>query len=122
MAETLSRLQRLFVEDDLRDGGSFLLTPEQGHYLSHVIRLPVGGKVLLFNGRDGEWLGMRADAGKREVRVVAERQTRTQPPTPDLAYAFAPLKHARLDYMIQKAVEMGAGRLQPVLTRHTQAT
>jgi len=121
MAE-LSRLQRLFVEDDLRDGASLLLSVEQAHYLSHVIRLPVGGKILLFNGRDGEWLAARADAAKREVRVAAERQTRPQPPAPNLDYAFAPLKHARLDYMIQKAVEMGAGRLQPVITRHTQAT
>lgn len=114
------RTQRLHVPDSLAEGAALLLKAEQAHYLANVIRLPVGGAVLLFNGRDGEWLAHRQEAGKREVRLAVERQTRAQTPAGRIDYAFAPLKHARLDYMIQKAVEMGVRRLTPVLTRFTQ--
>ncbi|MFG1462997.1 16S rRNA (uracil(1498)-N(3))-methyltransferase [Xanthobacter sp. DSM 24535] len=120
MSDNPSRLQRLFVEDDLSDGAQILLAAEQAHYVANVLRMQVGGSLLLFNGRDGEWLAHRIEGHKREVRFAAERALRPQPPAGDLDYAFAPLKHARLDYMIQKAVEMGAGRLVPVLTRYTQ--
>ncbi|MFS8038084.1 16S rRNA (uracil(1498)-N(3))-methyltransferase [Xanthobacter sp. AM11] len=116
------RAQRLHVADDLSAGGSLALAPEQAHYVANVIRLPVGGTVLVFNGRDGEWLAARAAGGKREVRLDIVRQTRPQPQSPTLEFAFAPLKHARLDYMVQKAVEMGAGILSPVITRFTQVT
>jgi 16S rRNA (uracil1498-N3)-methyltransferase len=78
--------------------------------------------VLVFNGRDGEWQGTLADVGKRTLLLLIGGQTRGQTRPPDLHYLFAPLKHARLDYMVQKAVEMGASRLAPVLTRHTQVT
>lgn len=114
------RTQRVHVPDALAEGAELLLKAEQAHYLANVIRLPVGGAVLVFNGRDGEWLAHRAEGGKREVRLVAERQTRPQTPAGRVDYAFAPLKHARLDYMVQKAVEMGVRRLSPVLTRFTQ--
>lgn len=116
------RGQRLCVSDDLAAGTSFALAPEQAHYVANVIRLPVGGELLLFNGRDGEWLGRREAGGKREVRVVVGELLRPQPAALTVEYAFAPLKHARLDYMVQKAVEMGAGILSPVLTRYTQVT
>jgi 16S rRNA (uracil1498-N3)-methyltransferase len=78
--------------------------------------------VLVFNGRDGEWRATLADRGKRAMSLVVGEQTRSQTIPLDLHYLFAPLKHARLDYMVQKAVEMGTSCLQPVLTRHTQVT
>ncbi|HQS09472.1 MAG: 16S rRNA (uracil(1498)-N(3))-methyltransferase [Rhizobiales bacterium 24-66-13] len=122
MSDHPSRLQRVFVDEDLSDGAQILLAVEQAHYVANVLRMQVGGSLLLFNGRDGEWLAHRIEGHKREVRFAAERQLRPQPPATDLEYAFAPLKHARLDYMIQKAVEMGAGQLTPVITRYTQVT
>src|SRR5690606_1836724 len=73
-----------------------------------------------FNGRDGEWLARIGERTKKAVRLRAVEQTRPQPPQPDLLFCFAPIKQGRLDYLVQKAVEMGAGRLQPVVTQHTQ--
>lgn len=116
------RAQRLFVEDDLGEGALVSLDRDRAHYVADVIRLPVGGRLHLFNGRDGEWRAVREAGGRREALLRCEVRLRAQAPVPALDYAFAPLKHARLDYMVQKAVEMGAGRLQPVLTQHTQAT
>lgn len=116
------RIQRLHVADDLREGREVVLPPEQAHYVGGVIRLPVGGAILLFNGRDGEWRARRVEGGKREVRLKVDAATRPQTPMGSIDYAFAPLKHARLDYMVQKAVEMGVGRLSPVITRHTQVS
>lgn len=115
-------MQRLFVEEPLAAGGLLVLDRERAHYLAHVLRQAEGAPLLLFNGRDGEWRGVIAASGKKGVTLRIEEQTRPQEPLAPLTYAFAPLKHARLDYMIQKAVEMGAGVLQPVLTQHTQAT
>ena len=77
--------------------------------------------MLVFNGRDGEWRARLAGAGKKAVRLEIVERVREQTAPHDLHYLFAPLKHARLDYMVQKAVEMGVSRLQPVFTRHTQA-
>lgn len=114
------RLQRLFVQDDLGPDATFEASPEQAHYLRHVLRMAEGAKLLAFNGRDGEWLVRAALPGKRAVALTSIEQTRPQPPTPDLHYCFAPLKVGRLDYVVQKAVEMGAGLLQPVATQHTQ--
>lgn len=116
------RSQRLHVDADLAEGAAVRLGAEQAHYVANVIRLPVDGTVLLFNGRDGEFRARRVAGGKRDVELVVETQLRPQPGPSDLEYAFAPLKHARLDYMVQKAVEMGAGILSPVITRHTQVT
>ena len=79
-----------------------------------------GDEVLVFNGRDGEWTARLAAAGRKSWSLAAGEAVRAQPPAPDLHYLFAPLKQARLDYMVQKAVEMGAGRLRPVITRHGQ--
>ena len=116
------RAQRLFVDDALTEGAPVSLDRDRAHYVSDVIRLAVGEHLHLFNGRDGEWRAVREAGGRREVLLRCEALLRRQTPPPDLDYVFAPLKHARLDYMVQKAVEMGAGRLVPVMTRRTQAT
>jgi 16S rRNA (uracil1498-N3)-methyltransferase len=112
---------RLHVDQPLQTGAAVALAPPQAHYLTHVLRLGPDDPVLLFNGRDGEWRGRLVVAGKRALTARLEAQTRPQTATNDLHYLFAPLKRARLDYMVQKAVEMGVGRLVPVMTRHTQA-
>lgn len=113
--------QRLFVDEPLSAGAGVALDRDRSHYLLHVLRLKTGDSILLFNGRDGEWRARLRDAGKKGATLAVDELIREQTPLPDLLYAFAPLKHARLDYMIQKAVEMGASRLQPVITQHTQA-
>ncbi|UVC17186.1 16S rRNA (uracil(1498)-N(3))-methyltransferase [Mesorhizobium onobrychidis] len=114
------KMQRLFVPDDLGPDIEFEAIPQQGHYLMHVLRLGEGAEVLLFNGRDGEWSAAIAAKSKKAVRLKVLALQRPQPPLPDLVYCFAPLKQGRLDYLVQKAVEMGAGVLQPVITQHTQ--
>jgi 16S rRNA (uracil1498-N3)-methyltransferase len=115
------RKPRLFVDADLARGASIALDRNQSNYLGNVLRLAAGDTILAFNGRDGEW--QAAISGrKRPDHLEVTAQTRPQDRLPDLTYAFAPLKHARLDYMVQKAVEMGASVLQPVLTRFTQVT
>jgi 16S rRNA (uracil1498-N3)-methyltransferase len=111
---------RLYVDAPLAAGAEIALERPQAHYLSRVLRLKAGEAVLVFNGRDGEWQASLAESGKRTVSLAVAAQTRPQTKAPDLHYLFAPLKSARLDYMVQKAVEMGASRLQPVLTRHGQ--
>lgn len=116
------RAQRLHVAHDLAEGAELVLERDAAHYVANVIRLALGADILLFNGRDGEWRATRTAGGKRDVRLAVERRTRPQPQAPSLEYAFAPLKHARLDYMVQKAVEMGAGVLSPVITRYTQVS
>jgi 16S rRNA (uracil1498-N3)-methyltransferase len=115
------RTPRLYVDAPLTAGGKVPLDPAQAHYLRNVLRLKAGDGVLVFNGREGEWRATLADSGKRALALAVGERERAQTKALDLAYWFAPLKHARLDYMVQKAVEMGASRLQPVLTRHTQA-
>jgi len=115
------RSPRLFVDAALAAGEMVALERSQSNYLGNVLRLSAGGTILVFNGRDGEW--QAAISGrKRPDGLTIVAQTRPQDRLPDLAYVFAPLKHARLDYMVQKAVEMGASSLQPVLTRFTQVT
>ncbi len=116
------KLQRLYVPHDLARNTIFEADKAQSHYLTHVLRMAEGAEVLVFNGRDGEWSARIEALGKKAVRIAVESQTRPQPSTPDLLYAFAPLKVGRLDYLVQKAVEMGAGVLQPVITQHTQNT
>ncbi|MFN3657419.1 MAG: 16S rRNA (uracil(1498)-N(3))-methyltransferase [Pseudolabrys sp.] len=116
------RAPRLYLEAPLAAGGEVPLDRDQANYLVNVLRLKRGDEVLLFNGRDGEWRGTLAGTGKRAVAVAVGEQVRAQPRPTDLHFLFAPLKHARLDYLVQKAVEMGASRLQPVTTQHTQAT
>lgn len=116
------RLQRLFVEQSFRPGEPVTLDKAQSHYLSHVLRLGADAPLMVFNGMDGEWLAHIETAAKSGVVLSLDRQTRPQTFGADLHYLFAPLKHARLDYMVQKATEMGASRLVPVLTQRTQAS
>ncbi|MBN8910941.1 MAG: 16S rRNA (uracil(1498)-N(3))-methyltransferase [Rhizobiales bacterium] len=113
--------QRLFVEPSLTEGARVSCTPEQASYLRSVLRLGDGDEILIFNGRDGEWNARLIAEGKRGAALEVVSRTRTQTGGPDLHYLFAPLKRARLDYMVQKATEMGASRLMPVITRHTVA-
>lgn len=113
---------RLFIDQPFSQAAILPLEREQANYLLNVLRLRVDGTVLVFNGRDGEWLARLVPEGRKQASLELVRQTRPQPPASDLHYLFAPLKHARLDYMAQKAVEMGAGLLQPVLTRRTQVS
>lgn len=114
------KMQRLFVEADLGEGARILLVTDQAHYVANVLRMREGGEILLFNGRDGEWRGRIEAVAKKKVELALVEQTRPQTPPSDLLYCFAPLKKGRLDYLVQKAVEMGAGRLLPVITQHTQ--
>ncbi|MGZ5882253.1 MAG: RsmE family RNA methyltransferase, partial [Xanthobacteraceae bacterium] len=114
------RTPRLYLDVALHEGATVALDPAHANYLGNVLRLKTGDSVLVFNGRDGEWHGMLASAGRRSLTLAIGSRTRPQAGALDLHYWFAPLKHARLDYMAQKAVEMGASRLQPVLTRHAQ--
>ena len=115
------RAPRLFVDAPLAQDGKVALDRDQSNYLGNVLRLAAGAEVLAFNGRDGEWQAA-IEGRKRPDGLVILQQTRPQDRLADLTYVFAPLKHARLDYMVQKAVEMGAAALQPVLTRFTQAS
>jgi 16S rRNA (uracil1498-N3)-methyltransferase len=115
------RKPRLFVDAALAAGQTVALERSQSNYLGNVLRLAAGATILAFNGRDGEWQAVIAGR-KRPDSLTIVAQTRPQDRLPDLAYVFAPLKHARLDYMVQKAVEMGASSLQPVLTRFTQVS
>lgn len=120
MAKYDFRSPRLFLDTPLAAAQDVALAPEQAHYLRHVMRLGDGATVLAFNGRDGEWLARMSGSGKRGAALRPEQQIRPQPETFGPTYAFAPLKQARLDYMVQKAVEMGSSRLSPVLTQFTQ--
>jgi 16S rRNA (uracil1498-N3)-methyltransferase len=112
---------RLYVDAPLAEGARVELDRSQAHYLCTVLRLGDGAGLLAFNGRDGEWRMSLALTGRKSAALVAEELIRPQPVPGDLHYLFAPIKHARQDYLVQKAVEMGASRLQPVLTRHTHA-
>lgn len=122
MAKYDYRTQRLFVRNRLFAGGHVDADRGQANYLLNVLRMKEGAPLLLFNGTDGEWLARVEPTGRKACTLVLEEQTRAQTIQPDLHYFFAPLKHARLDYMMQKAVEMGAGTLVPVITQHTQTS
>ncbi len=113
------RSPRLYVEAPLEEGANVALDAAQTHYLGTVLRLKSGSRVLVFNGRDGEWSATMA-VHRRAAALIVGAKTRGQTSPADLHYLFAPLKAARLDYMVQKAVEMGVSRLQPVLTRYSQ--
>ena len=121
MPEFDFRAPRLFIDAPLKAGDRIALERNQSNYLGNVLRLGAGERILVFNGRDGEWQA-QIEGRKRPDGLTIVAQTRPQDRLPDIAYVFAPLKHARLDYIVQKAVEMGASMLQPVLTRHTQVS
>lgn len=113
---------RLFVEAPLAPQAEIPLGSAQAHYLRNVLRLTPGDCVLVFNGREGEWRAILREANRKSGVLIAQEFSRPQPLAYDLHYLFAPLKQARLDYMVQKAVEMGASRLCPVVTRRTGVT
>jgi 16S rRNA (uracil1498-N3)-methyltransferase len=110
---------RLYLDHKLAERAEHMLAPEQGHYLRDVMRLKPGDPVRLFNGVDGEWLGLLGTASRKLVSVRVERKLAEVTPPPDIDFIFAPLKHARLDYLVQKATELGARRLRPVITQRT---
>ena len=114
------RTPRLYVDAPLAGGGTAALGRDEANYLLNVLRLNRGEDILIFNGRDGEWRARLAGTGKRALAAELIERVREQPAGTDLHFLFAPLKHARLDYMVQKAVEMGVSVLRPVITRHTQ--
>lgn len=122
MPRTHAALPRLYVEPDLAAGGQVALGKEQSLYLAAVLRKAVGDEVVLFNGRDGAWLARLSSDAKKSVVLELVERIAAQTPVSELWYGFAPLKTERLDYVIQKAVEMGAGTIQPVLTRFTQVS
>ena len=112
--------QRLFVDCDLAEDARAPLSKEQSNYLLNVLRLRDGDPLLVFNGRHGEWRARLASVSRKEAALAIESLERPQTQPCDLHYVFAPLKHARLDYMVQKAIEMGASKLTPALTHRTQ--
>lgn len=113
-------LSRLYVEADLKVGEELKLDKAQTNYLLNVMRKKEGDKFVLFNGRDGAFLSEIADAHRKGATIDLVELAAEQSPASDLWYFFAPLKSARLDYMVQKATEMGVGHMQPILTQHTQ--
>ena len=112
---------RLYVEHDLGPGQSVVLSRDQAHYLFGVMRLSVGGQVLVFNGRDAEWRATVTEAGKRGGTLTCKEQTRPVQVPPDLWLIFAPIKKTRTDFIVEKAAEMGARRILPVQTAFTNA-
>ncbi|MCI0466246.1 MAG: 16S rRNA (uracil(1498)-N(3))-methyltransferase, partial [Beijerinckiaceae bacterium] len=101
--------RRLYVTSQLAESARIDLDQTQANYVRNVLRLPEGAKILAFNGRDGEWETSVAAVSRKLVTLAVLKMTRPQGPKPGLHYLFAPLKLARQDYMIEKAVEMGAG-------------
>jgi 16S rRNA (uracil1498-N3)-methyltransferase len=115
------RSQRLFIDRRLGVDAMHSCTKDQSNYLRNVLRLNEGDEILVFNGCDGEWRARFAQHGKRDCDLVLIEKFREQTAGPDIAYLFAPLKRTRLDYMVQKATEMGVASLQPVMTTRTVA-
>ena len=112
---------RLYVDQPLGAGQAVAVGPEQANYLFAVMRMAVGDAVLLFNGRDGEWLARVQDAGKRRGALVCQAQTRPLLPPPDLWLLFSPVRKERTHFIVEKAVELGVARLLPVTTRYTNS-
>lgn len=110
---------RLYVAADLAAGGEVVLDEAQAHLVRSVLRLDAGAYLGLFNGRDGEWLARILAVAKGRVAAMVETQARLQTAEPDLWLAFAPIKRARLDYLAEKATELGVSAIWPVFTRHT---
>ena len=120
MAQPKAKI-RLYVAPDLRSGQQVALDKDQAHYLFGVMRQVAGGHVLIFNGRDGEWLAEITAADKRAGTLICAQRTAPQRDAPDLWLCFAPIKKARTDFIAEKACEMGANRLVPVFTRFTNS-
>lgn len=122
MARYTFKMQRLFLARPLPDNDGIALDKAQSNYLVNVLRMVAGDELLVFNGRDGEWRARLLEPSKKAAVLELGERMRPQPVPGALDYCFAPLKQARLDYMVQKAVEMGAARLRPVITAHTQVS
>jgi 16S rRNA (uracil1498-N3)-methyltransferase len=114
-------LPRLYVRSPLGEGAAVGLEAEQTNYLGNVMRLGVGSELLIFNGQSGEWLGRIAETGKKRMTLAVERRTREPEAIPDIWLAFAPVKRAQTDWLVEKATELGAARLMPVKTQRTIA-
>jgi 16S rRNA (uracil1498-N3)-methyltransferase len=114
-----SSLPRLFVDETLAHGAALTLEGAPANYLGNVLRLTVGAQVKLFDDRTGEWLAEIAEAGKKRVTLAVTRHLREREPVPDLWLLFAPVKRGRIDWLVEKATELGVARLVPVLTRRT---
>ncbi len=112
---------RLFVQDDLSAGVLVSLDRARAHYLIGVLRRKPGDAAVLFNGRDGAWRATIVDAGRSKATLRLEAQAGPQTVSPDIWLLFAPTKHGRIDFLVEKATELGVRRLVPVLTRYTQA-
>ena len=110
---------RLYVETLLSEGAAVMLSDGQAHYLLHVMRVEIGDRLRLFNGRDGEWCARIVETTKRVCKLECETQTAPQREVPDLWLVFAPVKKTPIDYLTQKATELGVRVLQPVSTRRT---
>lgn len=119
--KNVNKNPRLFIEKPIADGNSIALDVSQANYLGNVMRMGVGDRVLLFNGRDGEWAAMIETLGKKKATAVPNKQTRPQEQEPGPWLAFAPLKKMRTDFLVEKATELGASRFFPVFTRHTNS-
>ena len=109
-------LPRLFVDETLGDGASVTV---DGNYLAAVLRLGPGDQVKLFDDRTGEWLAQIVEAGKKRVTLQVGERLREREQVPDLWLVFAPVKRGRIDWLVEKATELGVARLQPVATRRT---
>jgi len=120
MPRTYKSFPRLYVEPGLSVGAMLEVGKDEANHLVNVLRLKEGDAVVAFNGRDGAWLGKLTHAGKKGATLELSLQVAHQTPPSDLWFGFAPLKVGRLDYLVQKATEMGAGTIQPVITRFTQ--
>src|SRR6478735_1197662 len=114
-------LPRLFLREPLGEGASVDLDAGQANYLGNVMRLGVGAELLVFDGGSGEWLARVAEAGKKRMTLSVERRTREPETIPDVWLAFAPVKRTQTDWLVEKATELGAARLLPVMTERTVA-
>jgi 16S rRNA (uracil1498-N3)-methyltransferase len=112
-------LPRLYVEQGLAEGASLALEGPQAHYLAAVMRLGPGGRVKLFDDRTGEWLAVIEEAGRKRVTLRVGERLRERETVPDLWLLFAPIKRGRIDWLVEKATELGVSRLVPVVTRRT---
>lgn len=121
MTNDLSKSPRLYVSADLTSGASVVLPDTQAHYLKNVMRADLGSSIRLFNGRDGEWRATIELIDKKKAVLALQTQTRQQPaPRRAVHLIFAPIKKARMEWLIEKAVELGATDLHPVITNHTE--
>ena len=112
---------RLYVDEPLGEGGALVPSDADAHYMLKVMRMGVGEHVALFNGKDGEWLAAITHATKKSLTLTIEKQLKTQSYGPDVWLVFAPIKKARLDFIAQKATELGVSGIRPVITQRTNA-